>query len=350
MKAIKFCFLVNALALVCSGSNILSNFRVVITNETVLSAIAERFEVHSRTAQGYEVYVPANRAKEFLEIAPSSELLEYDIRATYDRLKQRSPSWLAGYHTFSQVEEILADYEKVYPSIATRQRYGTSKQGNPLYALRLSAAQEPRAEVLITAATHGDELITVEVVLGIMEALIKNFAINPQIRGLLEEYAVYFVPVVNPDGFKTQDRYDNGRDPNRSYPWPQNPSNTPTGSVGPLIEFVSSRKFAASIDFHASGEMIMYPWAYTHSSPPSDDEKEFVRLGRMMAQHNDYSVGQISKIIYLAPGSSADYFYWKLRSVSFGIEIARSKVPHSSEIPAVLEDNLHSTLAFIQSF
>ncbi len=67
-----------------------------------------------------------------------------------------------------------------------------------------------------------------------------------------------------------------------------------------------------------------------------------------MAAHNGFEFGQISKIIYVAKGSSADYYYWKFGTKSLGIEL--SQEGSSSLIPNPVKENLESTLTFIESF
>ncbi len=334
------------------AQSIVSNYRVRAADFESLPEIAMQFEVHRRLVSGYEVYVPAGRALEFLALAPSAELVDYDIRAEIKRLRSESPSGFAGYHTFAEVQSEMAKHVATFPAIAALNQYGTSTQGNPLLVLTVSGVKTKREKptVMITSATHGDELITVEVVLGIIDKIVTSYGKDARITDLVNSHELLFVPVVNPDGFRTQDRYDNGRDPNRSYPWPNNTNNTPTGSIGPIVKMATEKQVDASIDFHASGEMIMYPWAYTYASPPAADELLFKALGNKMAAFNGYAVGQISQIIYLAPGSSADYYYWKLGSAALGIEMANSKVPQASQIAGVLRDNLEATIAFIEHF
>lgn len=56
----------------------------------------------------------------------------------------------------------------------------------------------------------------------------------------------------------------------------------------------------------------------------------------------------LSKVIYVAKGSSADYYYWKLGERSLGIEIRQDGSP--SFIPRMIKENRESTWRFIESF
>jgi hypothetical protein len=135
-----------------------------------------------------------------------------------------------------------------------------------------------------------------------------------------------------------------------NYPWPNDPEKESVKSIANLIAFFSGRNFVGSMDFHAYGKLVMYPWAFTRDAPDRNDELVFDNLGQTMAAQNSYTYGQISRVIYVAQGSSADYYYWKSKSLSYGIEIANSKAPNSAEIPRVLEEVREMTLKFIEHF
>ena len=69
-----------------------------------------------------------------------------------------------------------------------------------------------------------------------------------------------------------------------------------------------------------------------------------------MAAANGYQVGQISRILYVAEGSSADYYYWKHQSLSYGVEITTDKSPPSSSIPSVTTEDREMIWKFIEHF
>lgn len=94
----------------------------------------------------------------------------------------------------------------------------------------------------------------------------------------------------------------------------------------------------------------MYPWAYTDDEAEEKDLKGFEDISRAMSKINHYTPGQISHILYIAEGSSADYYYWKHQTLAFGIEMATDKVPSPSQIPAVIKENMESTLLFLEYF
>ncbi|MEZ4752095.1 MAG: M14 family zinc carboxypeptidase [Bdellovibrionota bacterium] len=331
----------------------LSKYEVTPDTDEAMQEIAARFEVTHRHGNSFEIIVPQNRANELRGLSPNARLILKDLR---DEIKGRlldDPEWFAGYHNFESVQAYLRSVAEQYPTLAKTEVYGTSKQGRPLLALKLSDnvhLNEAEPEIMITSATHGDELITVEVVLGVIKSLLEGYGKVDRVTRMIEGKQLYFIPVVNPDGYVAQSRYANGVDPNRDYPWPERPDRNPVDCIRHLIAFFHQHDFKGSIDYHAFGQLIMYPWAYTYDSVESFEERQFEELTGPMAQTNGYTAGQISKVIYVAKGSSADYFFWKNKTKALGIEIGRSKVPHSSQIASQINENLESTWRFIEYF
>src|SRR5262249_41356227 len=148
--------------------------------------------------------------------------------------------------------------------------------------------------VMITAATHGDELITVEVLMHLIDKLVTGYGKDQRLTKLVNDHDLYFVPVVNPDGFTSTNRYDGNADPNRSYPWPGHENAQPTPSIAGVIKLFSSLDVKASIDFHAFGELIMYPWAYTHDPIDQAHHDRFDAATKHMAEANNYTYGSIA--------------------------------------------------------
>ncbi len=331
----------------------LSSFDLSVYGDSDKEKISRYFEVVRDEEGQWEAFVPQDQQDFFLALAPLAKPKAADISA---ELRQRlqefaQQRFLFGYkyHSWDEFLLWMKNLEETNPTLVRVVEYGKSAQGRPLQAIRLSGAN-PKATLLITAATHGDELITSEVVMDFVNRLVLGFGNESRITKILTDLEIYFVPVVNPDGFVKVQRYDTGQDPNRSYPYPEKTSTTPTASIAGLISLFHAKNFAGTLDFHAFGEMIMYPWAYTRSKIPEPDKANFHRLTQTMAKENRYKYGPISEVIYIAPGSSADYYYWKTRSTSIAIEIGRSKVPNPNSFPAIFASQAESTLQFIESF
>ncbi len=333
----------------------ISSYLVQGKNPSRMSQIAEKFEIVKTHKNAFEVLVPEPKRDEFLKLAPQSQILIQDTSLAIRQIFQQSqffPLKNEGYHSFTQVTQMLNSVALANASIAHLVQYGMSAQGKPLLALRVSKhlrTDKKLPRVLLTAATHGDEIITTEILLNLMNQLLAKQA-EPRFAHLLDQLEIVFIPVLNPDGFAEQNRYDNGEDPNRSYPYPENVNGAPTASINGLMNFIKEYPIAGSLDFHAFGRMIMYPWGYTRATVDAEREQIFAGVTEKMAATNSYVHGQIAKVIYIAKGSSADFYFWKYNSFSIAVEVGDSKAPRASSIEKYTADQSESTWLFLESF
>ncbi len=329
---------------------ILSSYAVPPQSVATMKAISSHYAIEGRTAEGVIVYVPAKEAKQLLALAPNAKLIYADIHDAFKGL-HRSHGWVTGYHDFDHVQSHLQATVTAHPDLAFTQNYGKSQEGRPLVALRLTGKTPVKTqlpEVMITGATHGNELISTEVVLGLMDELANKYGTDARLTRMLDTHVIYFIPVVNPDGFVREERLSNGVDPNRDYPYPVQPNRSPNACIKAIMDFVDSHHIVASEDFHSYGELMMYPWAYSYNGVGGADQTQFRDLADKMVSGNHYEAGQISQVLYTAPGSSADYYYWKHQSMSFGVEIGTSFVPPASQIKANVQANMESTWQMIE--
>jgi hypothetical protein len=359
LKVVLGC-LVGASPLLAHGDNSvkktevpLTSWAIDSTNQQQLDTVAKRFEIVSRKGSVYEVYVPANQIAAFRMMAPQAKELSSDIHHDLESTIARESNFVGGYRTFDQVRETLEAVVAAHPDLAQVETIGVTAGGRPQLALKLSDnvhVDEDEPELMITAATHGDELITTEVLLRLVEELMGQQGQDTRATQMVDNHEIYIVPVVNSDGFVAHSRYAEGVDPNRDYPWPEDPAKSSVSCIANMISFVQKHRFAGTVDLHAYGRLVMYPWAFTRTAPDAADGLIFDRLGQAMAELNQYTYGQISRVIYIAQGSSADYYYWKTGSLSYGIEIADSKVPPVVEIPEIVTESREMMYRFIEHF
>jgi len=314
-----------------------------------MNAVANEFEVVKKLSDGYEIYVPFELESKFLTLAPEAKLLQKDINYKLKSLQKMRSGILDSYRKFPQIETELKDIVTKFPQLASLEIYGKTAQGRNLYALRLGSASNKPA-LMISSATHGDELITVEVLLTLVHELLDGHESNQRLAKMLDEHVIYIIPVVSPDGFANKTRYVQNKDPNRVFPWPENPNNKPIDCVDAWMKFADSHNIIGSVDLHASGKLVMYPWSYTTQAPPPQDEREMKDLVTKMAQENRYKAGQISTTIYVAKGSSADYFYWKNKTRAIAIEFTDQKVPDPKRIPSIVNESREMFWQFIEHF
>lgn len=329
-----------------------SSYMVRPISDEQMNAIAETFEIVRQHDQdrGFEVYVPSHLSEVFHRLAPEAELLSADIREELLNTFAEEPEAFSQYHSLDEVEATLKKIAAEHPEIAQLETYGRSKKGRTLYALKLSdnvRVDENEKELLITSATHGDEIITVEVVLSLLEDLVNGYEKDPRLTNMIKDRELFFIPVVNPDGFARRSRYTGGVDPNRAYPLITGGQKYSAVCIEHLIRFTQKREFLSSLDIHASGQLVIFPWAYTRER--THDDQEFSHLAADMASQNGYRHGQISRILYPAPGSSADYYYWKNKTLALAIEVGRSKAPRGHQINQVIENAREMVWKFIEN-
>ncbi|MBA2403842.1 MAG: hypothetical protein H0V66_03650, partial [Bdellovibrionales bacterium] len=320
MKFILFCLLLSLTAFAHENAP-LRTYHLINPEAKVMDAVAEKFEVVKKLANGYEVYVPENKMELFLKLAPKAELIPSSLPKSMN---------LAGYRDLKSVEAELKALTIKYPELAKLETYGTTADGHNLYVLKISdnvQVDEDEPELMITSATHGDEIITVEVEMELILLLLQNYEKDPRLTKMIKEKELFFIPVVNPHGYSRRARYANNIDPNRDYPYPGDEYKKSVDCIDAVRKWFHAHNIKGSIDLHAYGKLIMFPWAYTKTAPPKEDEESFQYLTNSMAEINKYEAGQISKIIYVAKGSSADYYYWKNKTLALGIELSTSKAP-----------------------
>jgi Zinc carboxypeptidase len=322
-----------------------SVFTDTTMNPLKMNIIADRFEVVKKLSPGFEVYVQEKDVAEFLKLAPKAKLLELNIHPEISTDKNTNAD---KYRKFAQVEADLKKLALDYKNLATLETYGVSSEGRNLYALKISTGESlSKPKIMITAATHGDELITTEVLFALTEELLAQK--DARLVKILESRDLYIIPVVSPDSFEKRDRYVEGQDPNRSYPWPENINNRSVSCIKAMMDYTDKMKFTASLDMHAYGRLVMYPWGYTRKSPDKADEVVFSDLVNSMARDNNYKAGQISTTIYVAKGSSADYFYWKSKTKAIAVEVGTQKIPDYSKIPSIVNESREMMWTFLEN-
>ena len=138
---------------------------------------------------------------------------------------------MGGYMTFAEVISELDTLKKLFPSlITTKQALGTSIENRPVYMVKISDnpdIEEDEPEVLYTALHHAREPMSMMQMFYFMYYLLENYNSDPSIQYLVNNRAMYFIPVVNPDGYE----YNRSTNPAGGGMWRKNRRNN-TGSFG----------------------------------------------------------------------------------------------------------------------
>jgi predicted deacylase len=209
-----------------------------------------------------------------------------------------------------------------------------------------------KAEVMITSSTHGNEIATPEVTMFMINEILSKYGSDARFTTMLETHVLYFIPVLSPDGYVYESREISGLDPNRDYPWPSDPEHQSVATIGNETKWFATKHIVGSADIHSNFRAVMYPWAYT-DQPVSDpnDLQRFETISSQMGQDTGFQYGPIYTTIYPAPGSSADYWYWKFKTIALGFEMGGEDfAPPSSELPRLINEVVPSLYHFIEYF
>lgn len=318
------------------------SYKIFSPEKNVLDLLTDRAEIIRKEGDDFILYVTKENNNWFQKLLTEKKL-ESSLLSNDVNLELKNASLVSGYKNSTEVNAVVDNWLKAYPGVLSKVEYGISANKKPLlvYVFKPVGTESLPApkKVLVTAATHGDELITVEVLLKQMEFIFSNIATNTRLQSALKDKWLYFIPVVSPDSYDRRERYVEGKDPNRAYPWPENTNSRQRVSViESLMSFTDKEKFSATLDLHAYGQMVMFPWGYTTKAPDAQDVPVFETVVAEMSRENNYKHGQISTTIYVARGSSADYYYWKNKTKALAVEIGKEKIPRIEKLPAILKE------------
>jgi len=283
------------------------------------------------------------------------------------------------YHTNSEIEQILKNTEKKYPTLCKLHQIGTSIENRPIWAIQVTSnvsAGQKKPTSLFDGVHHAREWITSEVPLALLKELTEKYATDPKIKGLVDNCETWILPVLNPDGYeyshKTEQMWRKNRrkvtgnaygvDLNRNYGYKwgnvgasNDPNDETYHGTGPFTEpcnitmknLVADKKFRVGISFHSYGNLVLYPYGYADSAITPDNEL-FKRLAKEMAKLNKYTAEKSSDM-YPVMGDSADYLYGKGGVLSFEIELGESGfIPPDSEVDKICTDNVKVCLYLIE--
>jgi hypothetical protein len=258
---------------------------------------------------------------------------------------------MGGYLTYAELLSVLDSMRLLYPNLITAKTpiSDTLKtiEGRPIYWLRLSdnpdreEAEEP--EVFYNALHHAREPNSLSQLVFYMWYLLENYATDPEVKFLVDNTALYFVPCVNPDGYvwnettnpngagfwrKNRRRNaDNsiGVDLNRNYGYQWGINNVGSSNIGsnetyrgtnPFSEpetelirrFCNAHRFQLAMNYHTYGNLLVYPWGY--SDTPTPDSTLFRGFAEAMKRDNAFFAGTgIETVGYNVNGDADDWMY-----------------------------------------
>ena len=113
---------------------------------------------------------------------------------------------MGGYFTFIEMQNILDSMTLLYPSLITAKTALSplSIQGRSLWMLKISDnpnIDESEPELLYNSFHHAREAASLSQLIFYMWYLLENYSTNPDVKFLVDNTEMFFVPCVNPDGY-----------------------------------------------------------------------------------------------------------------------------------------------------
>ena len=252
------------------------------------------------------------------------------------------------YKSHKEINSILQKVATDFPEFTHLEKMGTSRLGRDIFVLSLFSG-EPSHNVFINGAHHGDEKASAYATLGLIKYLTQNRD-EDRVSDLLSNFKIYIQPVVNPDGYDTNSRFDSmGIDPNRDYSFPGRSDDKSfrspeTRAVKNLLQSVP---FIGSISFHSGMEGVLWPWC--HSPKENPHSKEFRKLARDAATAMDIVYYRQSHFDYSSRGEFIDYAYMKYQTLALTFEVSLKTSPHKNTIEKIVQRSIAGSLAYLES-
>ncbi|MDX1477181.1 MAG: M14 family zinc carboxypeptidase [Saprospiraceae bacterium] len=354
------------------------------------------WEVERVRAHGYEVEILIEDVVEFYRTrqAQRSPLVCQQFDYPYPVPDNFALGSMGGFLTYQEMLDQLDLMAHAYPElISVRSPVGTevTHQGRSLQWVRISdnpGVDEDEPEILYTGLHHAREPMSMMQMIYFMWYLLEQYDQDPEIKYLINNTELYFVPCVNPDGYlynqqvapegggmwrkNMRDNNDNGVfeeeedgvDLNRNYAFQwgldEEGSSAHPGSIvyrGPepfsepesraLRDFVAGHDFLLALNYHSFGNFLIYPWGFDGSVNP--DSVLFQNYGELLSRENGYEAGTAQQTLgYLVNGVATDWMYAEHDIIALTPEIGDEEVgfwPAQDQIIPLCQASMQKNLS-----
>lgn len=254
---------------------------------------------------------------------------------------------MGGYLKYQEMLDELDAMAAQYPGLITvRAPISTflTVENRPIYHVKISdnaLTDEAEPEVLYTAIHHAREPLSMSQTIFYMWYLLENYSTNDEVKYLVDNTEMFFVPCINPDGYIYNETTDpngggmhrknrrnvgstnKGVDLNRNYSYGWGTTGTTTTDMnsdtycgsGPFSEaetqamkwLCENHNFLSAFNAHTYGNTLLHPIGTTDAEF-ADHHDYFTDLTEHMVEFSGY-FPQKSSGLYPASGDSDDYMY-----------------------------------------
>ena len=301
---------------------------------------------------------------------------------------------MGGHLTYGEMLLHLDSMKILYPNlISTKREIDTirSVEGRTIWQVKISDNPEvsdpTEPQALYSAIHHAREPVGMHQLIFFMWYLLENYESDPDIRLLVDNSELYFVPCLNPDGYIfnetnfpngggmwRKNRRDNGNgtfgvDLNRNYGYnwgfddfgsSPDPEWETYRGTSPFSEpetramkaFCESHNFKIALNYHTYSNLVIHPWGYDNIQ--CEDSTLFRNLTKEMTRENNYRIGTGMEVLnYNSNGSSDDFMYStqpeKPKIMAMTPEVGDWFWPTQNEILGLCVENLHQNLTVARS-
>jgi carboxypeptidase T len=340
--------------------------------------------------------VQAHYRQQNAQSAPTARVqsgVACDPRTTYPFPNSFRVGSMGGFFTYDEILQHLDSMQRRWPNLITlRQPTGPlrSIEGRPIYWVKISdnpTVNEPEPEMLYNGVHHAREPMSVAQLVYYMYYLLENYSTNPDVRAIVDNTELYFIPCLNPDGYIfnettnpqgggmwRKNRRANadgtvGIDLNRNYAtnWgfddlgssPDGWSETYRGTAAfsepetqAIRDFSLQHEFKVVLNYHAFGNVFIYPFGY-QPNIYTPDSAQFTDYGRWLTREDRYTFGTCNQVLgYITNGDANDWQYStvqgpKPKAFSFTPEVGEASEgfwPPAGRIQPLCEENLTRNL------
>lgn len=253
------------------------------------------------------------------------------------------------YHTYAEIMQELDSIAVNFSGIALLDTLGYSAGGRLILGLKISdnpSVEEDEPGIRFTGCHHGDEVISSEIVIRLIEYLIDKYSTDSMVKDFVDMRQIWLIPIVNPDGMYTVSRYNaNNIDLNRDYGymwdgWGNSTKPFSQPETRALKLNAEKHRFALSFDYHSVATYLNCLWDYTHTRPQVDTI--MLNIGKEYIDSTGYSMIH-GYDWYQVCGSSQDAISGCEGTIGYTIES-----PQPADPTTVYEANIRAILEMIK--
>ena len=256
---------------------------------------------------------------------------------------------MGGYYSYGDLLDQLDLMRTLYPNlISARAPISNinSYEGRPIFSVRISdnadiAEAEP--QILYTALHHSREPMSLSQMIFYMWYLLENYETNEEIRYLVDQTEMHFIPCVNPDGYV----YNHTQNPNGGGMWRKNRRLNGDGTIGvdlnrnysfewglddngsssdgndeiyrgtapfsepetqAIKDYCESNNFKIALNNHSFGNVLIYPFG--HIQDVNQDISTLNSFANLFTEENEFRSGRVFETLgYFVNGDSDSWMY-----------------------------------------